>query len=80
MAFAAFLGATEFGVDVNELESRARAAQQPPTGGATTLPVEPAGQTVATATVAPPEGRLSTMTVVGLGGLLLAGLMWFGRK
>lgn len=79
MAFAAFLGATEFGVDVTELESRARAAQQPPAGGATTLPVEPAGQTSVT-TIAPPEGRLSTMAVVGLGGLVLAGLMWFGKK
>jgi len=80
MAFAAFLGATEFGVNVTELEARERASQQPPAGGANTLPVEPAGQTSVATDFKPPSGGLSTMTVVGLGGLLLVGLMWFGRK
>jgi len=44
MAFAV-LGATEFGVDVNELEQRARAATQPPVGGSVDVTVQPAGQT-----------------------------------
>ena len=75
----AFVGATEFGVDVNELESRARAATQPPTGGATTMKVEPAGQAPPIPTAAPVK-EWSTLEIAGWGAVLLGGLWLVGRK
>lgn len=71
-----FLGATEFGVDMNELESRTRAAVQPPAGGAAPIPVEPAGQKPPVVAVAPPASNVGKITI-GLAALAVgAAFFW----
>lgn len=75
----AFLGATEFGVDMTELETRTRAAAQPPTGGAASVAVEPAGQKPpVVAAAAPPKSNVG-LIAMGLAALA-AGVIFFSKS
>lgn len=69
-------GATEFGMDTDELVTRTLPttplAPGAPAGGATPVKVEPAGQTPpAPAPVAPPKPFFTTPVIVGIAAVSL---------